>query len=52
MADNYHIDKNSKLFQKFLNLKTAKTNETISPLERTQSLSQPEQQKTKAAPKQ
>jgi 4-hydroxy-L-threonine phosphate dehydrogenase PdxA len=27
MADNYHIDKNSKLFQKFLNLKSKNSSE-------------------------
>lgn len=29
MTDNYQIDKNSKLFQKFLNLKNNKSNEPM-----------------------
>jgi len=45
MADNYHIDKNSKLFQKFLNLKSGKSNELPTAQERNQSFSQLEPEK-------
>jgi hypothetical protein len=46
MADNYHIDKNSKLFQKFLNLKSAKTNDPPPAHDRNQSFTQPEPERT------